>query len=295
MALNSVNPGAFGMSTGAKAEAPSAGGWVPQGLIQGDVDHTVQLGCRVRTTPEDLETLRADFAALEADGAAQFDHCVLCNRAVTTGDFGLDHFMFFKEGDEQRLCALVRTVPRIWCTPCAVGRAKQLRKPRLKSRKEHGFLAQWREVADKINEDREASNANPEPELDESVKAAWAPLLAPLEELRFEAKGIVLEVTAAAPVSENTLRICFSGTAPAGNVTAECTGLSHMLLDHDGKLSAETIFCDAVIAEDSVEPKEAEVFFAKTDMMLKLWNKKFVPLHKDKFEAAFVAYSEGNK
>ena len=55
---------------------------------------------------------------------------------------------------------------------------------RLKSRQEHGFLAQWREVADKINEDRAAENANPEPELDESVKAAWAPLLAPLEELR---------------------------------------------------------------------------------------------------------------
>lgn len=265
---------------------------MPSGLVQGDVDHTVQLGSRVRASPEDLATLRKDFGALEDSGSAQFDHCVLCNRHVSTGDFGLDHFMFFKQGDEQRLCALVRTVPRMWCTPCAVARSKQLRKPRLKSRQEQSFLAAWREVADKINADSEAA-ANPtQPEVDESVKQSWRPFLEPLEALRFEAKNIVLEVNTATPASDDTVQISFSGTAPAGDLTVECTGLSNTTLDRNGAVVHELVYCDPVIAEDSIEPKEAEAFFAKTDVMAKLWTKKFLALHRDKFEGAFASYFE---
>lgn len=111
------------------------------GLIQGQVDHTLMIGHRVVAD-------RAEFAEmaqrLEGGDPMGFDHldkCPACSRAVDHGDFGVDHIMYYREGDAEKKPAKVRSIPRIWCTPCAQARAKSMRRPYVKSRE----VARWRD------------------------------------------------------------------------------------------------------------------------------------------------------
>ena len=56
-------------------------------LIQGQVDHTLLVGHRVRTSTEELEKLRAEFNSDQL----QLEKCPVCQRIVTHGEFGVDH------------------------------------------------------------------------------------------------------------------------------------------------------------------------------------------------------------
>ena len=56
-------------------------------LIQGQVDHTLLVGHRVRTSTEELEKLRAEFGTDQL----QLEKCPVCQRTVTHGEFGVDH------------------------------------------------------------------------------------------------------------------------------------------------------------------------------------------------------------
>merc|ERR1711977_581647 len=57
------------------------------------------------------------------------------------GEFGVDHIMFYLEGDEERETRKVRSTPRIWCGPCAKAHAKRNKKPYLRSRTEESLWA----------------------------------------------------------------------------------------------------------------------------------------------------------
>ena len=56
-------------------------------LIQGQVDHTLLVGHRVRTSTEELEKLRVEFGTDQL----QLEKCPVCQRTVTHGEFGVDH------------------------------------------------------------------------------------------------------------------------------------------------------------------------------------------------------------
>jgi hypothetical protein len=56
-------------------------------LIQGQVDHTLLVGHRVRTSTEELEKLRLEFGTDQL----QLEKCPVCQRSVTHGEFGVDH------------------------------------------------------------------------------------------------------------------------------------------------------------------------------------------------------------
>ena len=108
-------------------------------LIQGQVDHTLLVGHRVRTSTEELEKLRAEFGTDQL----QLEKCPVCQRTVTHGEFGVDHIMFYLEGDEERETRKVRSTPRIWCGPCAKAHAKRNKKPYLRSRNEETLREAW--------------------------------------------------------------------------------------------------------------------------------------------------------
>ena len=101
-------------------------------LIQGQVDHTLLVGHRVRTSTDELEKLRAEFGTDQL----QLEKCPVCQRTVPSQyarmEFGVDHIMFYLEGDEERETRKVRSTPRIWCGPCAKAHAKRNKKPYLR-------------------------------------------------------------------------------------------------------------------------------------------------------------------
>ena len=117
-------------------------------LIQGQVDHTLLVGHRVRTSTEELEKLRAEFGTDQL----QLEKCPVCQRTVTHGEFGVDHIMFYLEGDEERETRKVRSTPRIWCGPCAKAHAKRNKKPYLRSRTEESLREAWQGFVSKVRE-----------------------------------------------------------------------------------------------------------------------------------------------
>merc|ERR1711907_905609 len=84
-------------------------------LLVGHVDHTLQPGQRVYAEPSDFAKMREELDETED---CQFDHCVMCSKELSQGDFGLDHVMYYRAGDEARKVAKVRTLPRILYTMC---------------------------------------------------------------------------------------------------------------------------------------------------------------------------------
>ena len=109
-------------------------------LIQGQVDHTLLVGHRVRTSTGRAREARAEFGTDQL----QLEKCPVCQRTVTHGEFGVDHIMFYLEGDEERETRKVRSTPRIWCGPCAKAHAKRNKKPYLRSRTEESPRAPGR-------------------------------------------------------------------------------------------------------------------------------------------------------
>ena len=114
--------------------------------MQGQVDHTLMIGHRVAAAESDFAEMAArfrdeGFGAEHATGLEQLAKCPACSRALTHGDFGVDHIMYYLDGDDEKKPAKVRSIPRIWCTPCAQRRAKHMRRPYVKSRQ----VAAWRD------------------------------------------------------------------------------------------------------------------------------------------------------
>ena len=124
-------------------------------LVVGHVDHTLQPGQRVQAEPSDFEKMRQELGENEQ---CQFDRCVMCSQELSQGEFGLDHVMYYRVGDESRKCAKVRTLPRIWCTPCAIDHAKRMGKPRAKSRDVKNFLEMFATVGKELADDAERAN-----------------------------------------------------------------------------------------------------------------------------------------
>jgi hypothetical protein len=104
---------------------------------------------RVKVTDAEVAELCSIFGEV-VDG--RFMRCVVCNRSLKGGDFGLDHTFFCRKDDPERRVVQVRTIPRIWCVDCSKGRAKQMGKPYCSRKKQHSFLAKWKEVAANLEE-----------------------------------------------------------------------------------------------------------------------------------------------
>ena len=76
-------------------------------LVQGQVDHTLMIGHRVAAAEGDFAEMAArfraeGFGAEHATGLEQLDKCPACSRALTHGDFGVDHIMYYLDGDDEK-------------------------------------------------------------------------------------------------------------------------------------------------------------------------------------------------
>ena len=67
-------------------------------LVQGQVDHALLVGHRVRSSPEEILALEREFAN-EAAGACQLGVCPACQRGVSHGEFGVDHIAYVRRAD----------------------------------------------------------------------------------------------------------------------------------------------------------------------------------------------------
>ncbi|KAH8065856.1 hypothetical protein JL722_241 [Aureococcus anophagefferens] len=171
------------------------------------VDHALFPGRRVRATAAELETTAADFRE-NFGGVAETTRfllgtCPACQREVTHGDFGVDHIFYYLEGDEDKKPVKVRSIPRIWRGPCAERRAKQMRKPRVKSRTEKALADEWTSFVNDVN--REQGHAVVEEEAAATpANAATASLWAWLAEALVGAAGaegkVSFEVTRVDPL-----------------------------------------------------------------------------------------------
>jgi hypothetical protein len=178
-------------------------------LIQGQVDHTLFPGRRVRTTAADLETMAADFRE-NFGGVAETTRfllgtCPACQRDVTHGDFGVDHIFYYLEGDEDKKPVKVRSIPRIWRGPCAEKRAKQMRKPRVKSRTEKALADEWTSFVNDVNREQGHAVVEEEEAAATPANAATASLWAWLAEALVGAAGaegkVSFEVTRVDPLA----------------------------------------------------------------------------------------------
>jgi len=79
------------------------------------------VGHRVKSSDEELKKLAGEFGQSDGDVVRHLGTCPVCQRSVTHGEFGVDHIMYYLEGDEEKAPRKVRSLPRLWCTPC-VGR-----------------------------------------------------------------------------------------------------------------------------------------------------------------------------
>ncbi|KAH8078114.1 hypothetical protein JL720_9789 [Aureococcus anophagefferens] len=150
-----------------------------------------------------------DLRAMAAAQYANTDHdtdygrLVQGQREVTHGDFGVDHIFYYLEGDEDKKPVKARSIPRIWRGPCAEKRAKQMRKPRVKSRTEKALADEWTSFVNDVN--REQGHAVVEEEAAATpANAATASLWAWLAEALVGAAGaegkVSFEVDLAAKV-----------------------------------------------------------------------------------------------
>ena len=80
------------------------------GLVQGQVDHTIQLGKRVKATVEEMKEMEENFNSSNYGDVFQLDVCVVCARKITHGDFAIDHILYYREGDEEKRTAKVSTL-----------------------------------------------------------------------------------------------------------------------------------------------------------------------------------------
>ncbi|KAH8075565.1 hypothetical protein JL721_1579 [Aureococcus anophagefferens] len=146
-----------------------------------------------------------DLRAMAAAQYANTDHDTDDGRLreVTHGDFGVDHIFYYLEGDEDKKPVKVRSIPRIWRGPCAERRAKQMRKPRVKSRTEKALADEWTSFVNDVN--REQGHAVVEEEAAATpANAATASLWAWLAEALVGAAGaegkVSFEVTRVDPL-----------------------------------------------------------------------------------------------
>lgn len=152
-------------------------------LIQGQVDHTLMIGKRVHASKEELAEMEKMFVetdVLSDSTLFQLSTCPVCQRSVSHGEFGVDHIMYYLEGDEEKVPRKIRSLPRIWCTPCAKHRAKHQKKPYLKSREDTSFKDEWAAFVAEIRKEQgqtvDGDPATPPPAepANEPTRKLWA-------------------------------------------------------------------------------------------------------------------------
>lgn len=194
-------------------------------------DHSVELGCRVKVNDTELAELHEMFGEVND---SRFTRCVVCNRTLTGGDFGLDHTFFCHKGDPERRVIKVRTIPRIWCVDCAKGRAKQQGKPYATRKGNNSFLAKWKAVAADLQAATEqAAKATADAEAaerasEEEASAAMAAFLARADVVAGGAWLNAALVDADAPLEfakpKRTLVVGLTGVDVLGGETAVAEG-----------------------------------------------------------------------
>ena len=274
-------------------------------LIQGQVDHTVQLGKRVVAHPEDMLEMKDTFKQFGNGDVFQLDKCVVCARLVTHGDLGIDHILYYYEGDENRNTAKVRSITRMWCVTCTKKRAKFLKKPYLKSREttswKEEFINFAKEVQEKAMEQAadEAEQAKPK---NAETEMAWTwienALCNESNPLVFEKSSYRFRVVSCEPAGayepetgsfDFNITVTYESKTVLRNGTdVNATGTSVLRKSSaDGK-DADVVVklgsCELNTGDASYEPEVTEMMLKKCEVMSKLYNKKVVPLAWDRLK-----------
>ena len=268
-------------------------------LIQGQVDHTVQLGKRVVAHPEDMLEMKNTFKELGNGDVFQLDKCVVCARTVTHGDLGIDHILYYYEGDENRNTAKVRSIPRMWCVTCSKKRAKFLKKPYIKSRETSSWKEEFVKFANEVQENvseqgsEESEDATPK---NEKTEKAWAwienALCNPSDQLVFEKGNYTIRLISCKPTGH-----CEMATGSFSfniKVTYECKtalrdgtsvlgiGASIIRKSCTNGSNSDAVLqlgsCELNTGNSSHDPEVTEMMLKKFEVMSKLYNKKVSPL-----------------
>jgi|EP00505_MAST-04D_sp_SCG-Rhode-Island_P000032 hypothetical protein len=278
-------------------------------LIQGQVDHTVQLGSRVFATPEDMKEMIEQFDLTAKGQVCQLDKCVVCARTVTHGDLGIDHILYYFEGDENRRTARVRSIPRIWCEPCARKRAKIMKKPYVKSKEQKSWKDAWMNFANEIkapeteNKEESASKAAPvdarPPAINAHTSKVWKWIESKIagkdDPVTFSSGKNTFRVTKCKArgyvddsIESYRLKMLISFEARTtlrsgmevlsrGKTTLEKSWNGN---EEMGEITSLVNLGACVLVDDgnSMDPELSEMCLQKCDLMTKIYNKKVVPL-----------------
>ena len=257
------------------------------GLVQGQVDHTLLVGHRVRTSPEELEALKLEFGTEQL----QLEKCPVCQRAVSHGEFGVDHIMFYAAGDGDKKTRKVRSTPRIWCSPCAKAHAKRHRKPYLRSRAEESLRDAWRGFVVKVRADQgqdvEGAPARAAPG-NEATAKLWAWLGKVLVSKDFcvfaKARFRVTDVVCSGDVDlekrsfEVLMHITYKAftTLVTGEEIA-CAGASVVGVRFCDDTVTTAIKAGSARLGGAVDATLTDRALQKTDLVGKIWTKKAAP------------------
>lgn len=271
-------------------------------LIQGQVDHSIKIGTRCYSTPEEIKEMERKFAAEAPDGNTLFQlgTCPICQRRVSHGEFGIDNIMFYLEGDPDKKPAKIRSLPRIWCTPCAKQYAKKRRQPYIKTKEDAKFSDVWDETVEEI---RISQGGAPAPVVaavaaaavpaNEPTKKLWAWLAKTLvtssffKEGKIEFKVVGAEALPGSDLDlENKkfavkLRVFYEATtALVSGEAVEARGSSVVDLGLETDGDAVSFAIDAnerCTLTNKAGSLILERCMLKTDLIAKVWAKKGIP------------------
>lgn len=129
-------------------------GCIMDGLEYLGCEHNCMLGQRCKIDGDaDTSLLAKSFNTISVDtGDERADACANCNRVVTEGDFALQHVFYKLYGVEGTKPTSIRTVPRLWCYPCANENAKARATKRLVSKKVVSVCERWNQTQQKLSQ-----------------------------------------------------------------------------------------------------------------------------------------------
>jgi len=189
----------------------------------------------------------------------------------------------------------VRSIPRIWRGPCAEKRAKQMRKPRVKSRTEKALADEWTSFVNDVNREQGHAVVEEEEAAATPANAATASLWAWLAEALVGAAGaegkVSFEVTRVDPLAGSdvdarrgafAVRLRVSYRATTALVTGEpvdAAGSSvvSLSLEPGGAAVAMATEPGGAAALASAPPADGDVLdrcLRKVDLAAKVWAKK---------------------
>ncbi|KAJ1455550.1 hypothetical protein M885DRAFT_565119 [Pelagophyceae sp. CCMP2097] len=254
-------------------------------LVQGQVDHALVPGKRVSADADDFAFLDGLFNNGAAEKGFNLDRCPVCARPVSHGDFGVDHVVYYAEGDAAKTAVRVQSVPRIWCTPCAKQRSKAKKRPYATARETTSFCAEWAAYAAAVGGKVPPKRAAKARSAETAALWAWVrKALVGQTHVDGKFSFFVSNVDCAGEAAGTALRTALRVTV-AYDVSTTLLGGEAVAASGSCAVDADIFDAGRRIAEPGSciftgsPPQELQdQMLKKTDLASKVWLKKVVPI-----------------